>query len=122
MKIPTIIALSLLSVSILSCGKPPTATEQIQKNLSNVYPLTDEERALADANAKKYFEQVWPVNQGEPKQGKKLNCRPTDSNKNGLISCTGYVVNLKGEYVEKTVYAGYRPDVVGVSDQDTVQP
>ena len=114
------IALSLLALG--ACGKAPTAQEEVEKSMTKIYALTDEERSLAKANAKSFFEQNWKTNTGDDKKGQLINCRPTDSNKNGLVSCTGYKVNLKGELQEITVYAGYRPGLVGVSDQDTVVP
>ena len=118
----TIVALMALPLGACG-GSNKSAEEQVKDQTSKLYKLTDEERSLATANAKKYFEQTWPVNGGKTVQGKLINCRPTDSNKNGLVSCTGYIADVNtGNLVEKTVYAGYRPDLVGVSDQDTVAP
>ena len=120
MKQYILLGLVVPALALGACGQQKTAEEQVKEQVATSYALTADERSLASANAKKYFEQSWPVNIGEPKNGKLINCRPTDSNKNGLVSCNGYAVNLKGELFEKTVYAGYTPSVVGVSDQDTV--
>ena len=118
-----LISSAVLVVAVLtlsSCSSNKSAQEEVNEQVSKVYALTADERSLADANAKKYFEQQWPTNNGESKPGKFIACRPTDSNKNGLVSCDGYIVNVKGELSNKRVYAGYRKDLVGVSDEDTV--
>lgn len=119
-RIALLLGLTLLTITSVGCTQK-TAKESVDDQLQNVYPLNEKERALADANAKKYFEKPWPVQDAEPKQGTFINCRPSDSNKNGLVSCNGYVVNTRGQLVEKTVYAGYRPELVGVSNEDTVK-
>ncbi len=113
----------VLVLGLVACGdSSKTAKEMVDSQLATVYPLTAEERSLAIANAKRYYEQEWPTNNGTKLKGTFINCRPSDSNTNGLVSCTGYIVNTNGQLLEKTVYSGYRPDLVGVSDVDTVNP
>ncbi len=49
------------------------------------------------------------------------NCRPSDSNFNGKVSCTGYVPNPLGApkpYRDETVYCGYNTTIIGCSDKD----
>lgn len=108
-----------------ACQKKPEATpeQKVQQQLKSIHPLTDQERNLATANAKEYFERDWPTNEGKKLRGTLISCRPSDSNSNGLVTCTGYVGHIdEGRLVERTQYCGYRPELVGCSDRDTVTP
>jgi hypothetical protein len=108
---------------VTSCGEP-TSEQKSKEQLTKYHALNDTERDLAKANGKSYFDISWPSNDpSKPEvKGKFISCRPTDSNSNNLVSCSGFVGNLKGELYEKTMYCGYSPAVVGCSDQDTVKP
>lgn len=116
----SIISLGFLALAVvLTACNSGTPEQQIKRQESLVKVLTPEENALAAANAKAYFEQMWPTNEGKDKKGKFINCRPTDSNANGLVSCSGYVVDTDGVLQTATVYGRYFGQ--GVSDQDTVK-
>jgi hypothetical protein len=119
----TLILTAALSLFLTACEKPQTVEQKINSQLSSLHALSDEERALANANAKQFYERSWPNDAGRTVQGQLIACRPSDSNANGLVTCTGYVADLKtGSLVEKKMYCGYRKDLVGCSDQDTVLP
>jgi len=121
MKLKTIVCIAILA-TLAACSKAPQTTEQrVQQQLSSQHALVDEERNLAKANAKEYFEHGWPTNAGNTVPGTFISCRPTDSNANGLVTCTGYVGDINsGRLVERTMYCGYRKELVGCSDKDTV--
>lgn len=113
----------ILAVFTLAACEETSTEQKVQQQLSNVHALTDQERNLANANAKEYFEREWPTNAGKTLRGTFIACRPSDSNANGLVTCTGYVGSLdEGKLVERTRYCGYRPELVGCSDKDTVTP
>lgn len=117
----TTLALAAAVLLLAGCGQKQTTEQQVQSQLSAQHALGDEERNLAKANAKEFFERVWPSNVGKNTQGQFINCRPTDSNANGLVTCTGFVGALEdGRLFEKTMYCGYRKELVGCSDKDTV--
>jgi len=76
------------------------------------------------ANAKTFFEKEFPVivnGQRSTDRGVFLECRPSDSNFNGLVTCKGQVPQINGGFREITRYCGYTPDLVGCSDEDTVK-
>lgn len=116
---------SMLLVSLAGCSKQ-SAQDKVSDNLSNgVHALTPEERQLAEVNAKQFFNRNFPQMQpdgtmGEAK-GMFLDCRPSDSNFNGLVTCHGVMPQVKGGFNDKaTRYCGYRKELVGCSDEDTV--
>lgn len=118
MKKSMLLILALSSV-LWACSEKTTeerVTEQIKEK---VHALTDTERPLAEANAKRFFEQAWAPAGG--KTGQFIACRPSDSNHNGLVTCTGFVPLPEGGFAEKKRYCGYRPELVGCSDEDTVK-
>lgn len=120
-----LIALATITVlaPLAACGPEKSAKEQVDHQVSKVYALNDEERDLAIFNAKNYFEQAWPLNEeGKSRKGKLIECRPTDSNRNGLVTCSGYVVTPENVLTMQVRYAGYRKDIVGTSDVDMVKP
>ena len=48
-------------------------------------------------------------------------CRPQDSNSNGLVTCTGMVPMINGQFKQDTRYCGYESGakaVLGCSDKD----
>lgn len=124
----TVVFAAIVALTLTACEQKPveptlTPEQKVQQQLSSIHALTDQERALATANAKEYFERDWPTNEGKKVRGTLISCRPSDSNANGLVTCTGYVGDLDtGRLVERTQYCGYRPELVGCSDKDTVLP
>lgn len=117
------ISLAMLA-ALVGCGKE-SANEKIAKQVSeNIHALTADERPLAQTNAKAFFEKEFPVQTREgsltKERGSFLECRPSDSNFNGLVTCKGLVPQLQGGFREVTRYCGYRKELVGCSDEDTV--
>lgn len=116
---PIIFSFLLLSVVLAGCSKPSTEEQINQQITENVHALTAEERQAAQINGKSYFEKEWIT--ADNQRGQLNNCRPSDSNKNGMVSCFGFVPKQGGGYAEKKVFCGYRPELVGCSDEDTVK-
>lgn len=109
---------------LAACGSK-TAEEKIAQQITqNVHALTSDERPLAQTNAKAFFEKEFPVQTKDgsltKERGSFLECRPSDSNFNGLVTCKGLVPQLAGGFKEVTRYCGYRKELVGCSDEDTV--
>jgi hypothetical protein len=118
MKLQLLIPVLMLSAFSVSCSAN-TPEEKREKQASAVYTLTDSELDIANANAKAFFEKTLNVN-GSSVKGTLLNCRPTDSNFNNLVSCNGYVPDPNtGSLYTATIYARY--DGEGVSDVDMVK-
>lgn len=118
------LALAMM-VALTACSER-SAQEKVEANISTgVHALTAEERQLAEINAKQFFNRSFPQTQqdgtmGEAK-GMFLDCRPSDSNFNGLVTCHGMMPLVKGGFNDKaTRYCGYRKELVGCSDEDTV--
>ena len=109
---------AMATLTLAACGEKSSA-DKVEAQLSKVHALTDNERALAEANAKRFFEQPWAPAGGT--KGQFIGCRPSDSNYNGLVTCTGFVPQANGSMPEVKRYCGYRPDLVGCSDEDTVK-
>jgi hypothetical protein len=109
----------IATLFVAACGEKQTAEQKVKAQVSNVHALTDEERALVNANAKAFFERPWAPAGG--KQGQFIACRPSDSNFNGLATCTGFIPQPDGTMPEIKRYCGYRADLVGCSDEDTVK-
>lgn len=113
-----------VSLVLVACGK--TADEKINKQINeNIHALTADERPLAQANAKAFYEKEFPVHQDKTgpltkERGSFLECRPSDSNFNGLVTCKGLVPQINGGFKEVTRYCGYRKELVGCSDEDTM--
>lgn len=108
-----------LVIGLSACTKQSTE-EQINEQITeSVHALTAEERQAAQINGKSYFEKEWIT--ADNQRGQLNNCRPSDSNKNGMVSCFGFVPKQGGGYAEKKVFCGYRPELVGCSDEDTVK-
>lgn len=109
-------------LGLSACGKvDPSA--KVDASMSNtLYPLTAEERQLAETNAKQFYNKQWPAKGGELKTGLWTECRPSDSNTNGLVTCFGFVPSQTKDTMDVvTRYCGYRPKMVGCSDVDTVK-
>jgi hypothetical protein len=126
----TLVLVLVAAFSLAACKAKPTAEQKVSQTLknSNIYPLNAEERQLASINAKAFFEKEWPVIEKD-EDGNKVThkergyvtlIRPSDSNSNGLVTTIGMVPLLTGGYKEITMYCGYRPELVGCSNEDTV--
>lgn len=115
------LGLSLITIAALalSACSDKSPEDKVKDQTSKVHPLTEDERALANANGKAFFEKPWAPAGG--KQGQFISCRPSDSNFNGLVTCSGFIPQPDGTMPEIKRYCGYRPELVGCSDEDTVK-
>jgi hypothetical protein len=112
----TLLSLALIPL-LVACGK--SAEQKVAEQTEKTHALTADERNLASINAKQFFEKEWLPAGG--KRGQLISCRPSDSNFNGLVTCTGFVPQASGAFTEVKRYCGYRPELVGCSDEDTVK-
>lgn len=113
--------IALVGVALVGCSEPKTVEQKITESQEKVYNLTPEERNLAKTNAKAYYEQ--PRVEAGGRVGSLVECKPSDSNANGIVSCYGMVpkpdkINNDGTttpqgFVEEKRYCGYRPEKVG---------
>lgn len=119
----------VMSIGLAACGEKKTAQDKVTEHLTksgSIHALTADERQLAETNAKQFFNRSFPNGKdaaGEltTAKGMWLDCRPSDSNSNGLVTCHGILPKLSGGFDDKaTRYCGYRPELVGCSDEDTV--
>jgi hypothetical protein len=115
-----------LSMGLTACGKQ-TVEQRVSANIKDgVHALTSEERQLAETNAKQFYNRSFPngtdvAGELTTAKGMFLDCRPSDSNANGMVTCHGIMPKMKGGFDDKsTRYCGYRPELVGCSDEDTV--
>lgn len=80
---------AIIAISLSACA-PKTAEQKIQEQTNEaVHSLKAEERILAEINAKQYFEKEFPVANGDSIKkinGAFLECRPSDSNFNGMVT------------------------------------
>lgn len=121
-------SIALIAVSVMSvtgCGQKTSEqriNEQVQEK---VHALTADERILAETNAKQFFNRDFPqlqVGTMSSARGVWLDCRPSDSNYNGLVTCHGVVPKVNGGFDDKaTRYCGYTSKLMGCSDEDTVK-
>jgi hypothetical protein len=123
----TEILLACAIATLLSACSKQSVEERVKDNITNgVHALTAEERQLAETNAKQFYNRSFPngkdaVGELTTAKGMFLDCRPSDSNANGLVTCHGIMPKLNGGFDDKsTRYCGYRPELVGCSDEDTV--
>lgn len=115
-----------LAIAVSLCACSPSAEEKIKAQVQDkVHALTADERLLAETNAKQYFNKEFPTldqaGKNSTDRGVYLECRPSDSNFNGMVTCKGIVPQLAGGRKEITRYCGYTPGLVGCSDEDTVK-
>jgi len=120
-----ILATLLASLALSACGSK-SAEERIAEQIKDKsHSLTADERPRAQANAKSYYEKEFPVVYSNGTRGNErgvfLECRPSDSNFNGMVTCKGQVPQINGGFKETTRYCGYTPTLVGCSDEDTVK-
>jgi hypothetical protein len=116
------VLLSLVVMTALTAceQQPPQTNEQkVAETVSHVYGLNADERNMAAINGKQFFEKEWLPAGG--KRGQLISCRPSDSNFNGLVTCTGFVPQANGEFAEIKRFCGYKADLVGCTDEDTVK-
>jgi uncharacterized lipoprotein YehR (DUF1307 family) len=110
----------VMSFMLMACGQETkTAEDKVKEQTNKVYSLNADERNLAKINSSSYFDREWI--QANNKRGQHVSCRPSDSNFNGLVSCTGMMPQPNGTYAEEKMYCGYKPELVGCSDEDTVK-
>lgn len=114
----------IAAFGLTACG-PQSAEEKIAAATKDgTHSLTADERPRAQANAKTFFEKEFPVQQRDGSLGRErgvfLECRPSDSNFNGLVTCKGQVPQMNGGFKETTRYCGYTPELVGCSDEDSM--
>lgn len=123
------LTLTLILIALAGCSQK-TAQEKVDDQTSRVHALSPEERNLAETNAKQFFNRSFPQAQGDGKggivmgdaRGVFLDCRPSDSNYNGLVTCHGVMPLVRGGFDDKaTRYCGYTPKLMGCSDEDTVK-
>jgi hypothetical protein len=114
-KFSTIIAALVVAV-LAACGPA----------VSEVHNLTPDETRRAQINAEAYFNQERPAGvdtsgQLLKKKGSFLSCRPQDSNSNNLVTCTGMIPNMQGQFTQATMYCGYNTGseaILGCNDKD----
>ncbi len=122
-KLFAIVAVVIAAIGLSACGQK-SAEQKVEAKVASVYALNAEERALAQTNAKQFYEKDWPVVKGSERTSERgvwIECRPSDSNFNGLVSCSGQVPQINGGFKEVKRYCGYRKDLVGCSDEDAVK-
>jgi len=117
---------SLAFVSALAaCGQQTTEQKIAEQINDKVHALSADERIAAQTNAKQFFEKEWPQQKQDGSIGRERGffneCRPSDSNSNGLVTCFGKVPRLAGGFEDVKRYCGYRKELVGCSDEDTVK-
>ena len=124
--IALLVLVTMMGAALTGCGQQ-TLEEKVKANITeSVHALKAEERQLAETNAKQFFNRSFPNGKdatGEltTAKGMWLDCRPSDSNANGLVTCHGIMPKMSGGFDDKaTRYCGYRPELVGCSDEDTV--
>jgi hypothetical protein len=119
------IAILVSALFIQGCSQQ-TNEQRIQEQITQkVHALGADERLQAQTNAKQFFEKEWPQKKQDGSIGRERGfwneCRPSDSNANGLVTYFGKVPTLGGGFEDVKRYCGYRPELVGCSDEDTVK-
>lgn len=109
----------VLSIILAACSSP-TAEDRVKAKMEQKYSLTAAEQLKAETSAKQFFSKQFPAYGGTTKAGMFQECRPTDSNFNGLVTCMGYIPNQQRDTMELiTRYCTYREDMVmGCSNED----
>lgn len=114
-----ILCIAAFACAGLSACGAKTAEQKVATQMDSVHALTADERSRAETNAKKFFEKQWITAANE--RGQFNECRPSDSNFNGLVTCFGFIPKPGGGYNEAKRYCGYNPELTGCSDEDTVK-
>lgn len=115
----------MLGVILSACSEQKTAQQKVSEAVagsSSNYFLTGEESIMAEGNAKAFFTKPWPTRKPDGNmtevQGYASECRNSDSNANGLVTCTGQIPKIEGGYDRVTRYCGYRKGINGCNDKD----
>ena len=112
------LVMSLAASVLIGCSDEKTADQKKAEQTSKMYNLAAEERNIAEANAKSYWNREWIEAQNQ--RGQFVSCRPQDSNFNGLVTCTGMRPQPNGTYKETTMYCGYTKEIIGCTNEDKV--
>lgn len=116
---------AVASLALMGCSKQTQEQKVLAQIKDNQHALNAEERQLAQVNAEQYFNKEFPVAKTDGTLGRArgafLECRPSDSNANGMVTCRGKVPADGGGFQDQTRYCGYRPELVGCSDVDMVK-
>jgi hypothetical protein len=117
------LSLVLLAILSLAACSEKSAQQKVEDGIADVHALTADERQLAENNSKQFFNREFPQMQKDTMgtaRGMWLDCKPSDSNFNGLVTCHGMLPKVNGGFDDKAVrYCGYTPKLVGCSDTDT---
>lgn len=112
--------LCVLAVLALSACSQKSAEQKVAEQVKEKqHALTAEERSRAEINAKNFYNK--PCIEASGANGQFNECKPSDSNFNGLVTCSGMVPQASGTYKEVVRYCGYTPELVGCSSEDTVK-
>lgn len=109
------ITLFIAVLALAACGKKADPTHN----------LSADESRRAKINASAFFDGEHAVVKEDgtlgKAQGSFSECRPQDSNSNGMVTCTGVVpANTPNGWATITRYCGYQEGgVQGCSDKDT---
>lgn len=118
----TAMALGIFVAGVLAACGSQSAEQKVTAQTSKVHALSADERGLAQTNAKQFYEREWPVDtHGGKARGIWIECRPSDSNYNGLVTCSGKVPQMGGSFADVKRYCGYVPELGSCSDEDTVK-
>lgn len=121
-KLSALLAALIFTATLAACGKADPGANVDKAITSGVYALNAEERQLAETNAKQFYNKQWPAKGGDMKPGIWTECRPSDSNTNGLVTCSGFIPSQTQDVMATvTRYCGYRKELVGCSTEDTVR-
>lgn len=121
----TLMLAFILALGLSACSKQTTEEKVLANITDGVHALSAEERQLAETNAKQFYNRSFPngkdaVGELTTAKGMFLDCRPSDSNANGMVTCHGIMPKMNGGFDDKsTRYCGYRKELVGCSDEDT---
>lgn len=107
----------LLLLFVAACSSSPE--DKVKDKMKQMHPLTSEEQLKAENSAKQFFNKDFPA-VGGVKKGMFQECRPSDSNFNGLVTCLGYIPNQRHDIMDMaTRYCTYSADMVmGCSNED----
>ena len=117
------ILISLTTLVLAACGADNRPSANGSGDSHN---LSVDEMRRADIQSAAHFNKEWPAGPNsdgalQTKRGMHLSCRPQDSNRNWLVSCTGSVPNNAGGWRQLTVYCGYGEGkfaIAGCNDKD----
>lgn len=108
---------AVVALALSACGEQSVEAKRAE-NMKGIHALTGEERNRAEINARQFYNKARVEAGGQV--GQFNECKPSDSNANGLVSCYGMVPQQGGGFKEVVRYCGYTPELVGCSPEDTV--